>query len=360
MQQLFAWITGPIWHLLFYRARTARQATLLWMLVGAVEKQVPLVPFLEAMADEAGGRWRWKLRGVAGLLHAGTSIPAALEAVSGILPTDTLLLIRVGAESGRLAPALREAATQFSRRSESIGGRGGAGLAYLAAVFLTMLLVLGFVMFWIVPKFRAIFEGFDVELPELTKTVIRVADFGSSYFLVLFPLSLLAFAVVGTVGYELFGAGGSTAGSTGWLARFSTRMKVPIVLRCLSLAVDGGRPLSVALSALLAQHPDKTLRARLAQVEDDIRAGGDCWNSLWGVGLLRRNETGLLNAAARVGNLGWALRDLAESIERRAEYRTRIILDLLRPLAMLVTGAIVGFFVIGLFLPLVKLIDALS
>ena len=62
MQKFIEWITGPIWQLLLFRARSARQATLLWTLAVAVEKHVALVPFLEALADEAGGRWRWKLR----------------------------------------------------------------------------------------------------------------------------------------------------------------------------------------------------------------------------------------------------------------------------------------------------------
>ncbi|MSR57205.1 MAG: hypothetical protein EXS05_05995 [Planctomycetaceae bacterium] len=360
MQQFFAWITGPIWHMLFYRARTARQATLLWTLAVAVEKQVVLVPFLEALADEAGGRWRWKLRGLASLLHAGTSIPNALEAVSGILPADTVLLIRVGAETGRLGPALREAATQFTLRSEAVRYPIGAGFAYLAIVFMAMLFVLTFLMIWIVPKFRSIFDGFDVELPELTQSMIRVSNFGVSYSLLLFPLAIVLFVVVGTLGFEVLGWGSGMTGGTRWLARLSTRLKTPLVLRCLSLAVDGDRPLAIAFSTIMKRHPDRWLRSRLARVEEEVLAGQDCWCSLASARLLRRGESSLLAAAQRVGNLGWALRDMAEAIERRSEYRSRIIADLLRPVALLGTGAVVGFFVIGMFLPLVKLITMLS
>src|SRR5262245_61629109 len=119
MRLLFELIAMPLWLVFSFRARAARQATLLWSLAAAVEKQVSLAPFLEALADEAGGRWRFKLRKVADLLHAGTSIPEALESTPGILPIDTLVLIRAGAEAGRLGTALRDAAGRMARRSEA-------------------------------------------------------------------------------------------------------------------------------------------------------------------------------------------------------------------------------------------------
>ncbi|HTI51034.1 MAG TPA: type II secretion system F family protein, partial [Planctomycetaceae bacterium] len=107
MLKFLLWIAGPLGPMFFFRAQAARQATLLWTLAVAVEKQVPLAPFLEALGDEAPGRWRWMLRGLAGLLHSGSSIPDALDAMPGLLPVETVAMIRVGAETGRLGPALR-------------------------------------------------------------------------------------------------------------------------------------------------------------------------------------------------------------------------------------------------------------
>ena len=51
------WLSGLLWPIFFARKLRwqARDATLLWTLAACVEKQLPLVPFLESLADENGG-----------------------------------------------------------------------------------------------------------------------------------------------------------------------------------------------------------------------------------------------------------------------------------------------------------------
>lgn len=360
MQAFFEWITGPIWSVLLFRARAARQATLLWTLAVAVEKRVALVPFLEALADEAGGRWRRRMRGLADLLNAGVSIPDALEAVPGLLPADTLMLIRIGSESGQLGPALREAATQFSRRSESARPPTGSSLFYLCGLAFVLLSIVSFVMYWIVPKFRAIFDGFEIQLPQLTQWLIFSTDFAFTYLLILGPVALVSMLALLAVSFELMGLGGGGSGPSRWMTRWFARLQAPLVLRSLSLGVDGARPIHAPLTTLATRHPDAQLRRRMAQVDEQISRGLSCWQSLLAVGMLRGGETVLLDAAERVGNLGWALRGVAESIERRSEHRMRIIVELLRPVGILVMGLAVGVFVVAMFLPLIEMIVRLS
>jgi protein transport protein HofC len=356
MQSFLEWITGPFWQLLFSRAQAARQATLLWTLAVAVEKHVALVPFLEALADEAGGRWRWKLRGLAELLNAGVSIPDALDSIDGVLPADTRLLIRVGAETGRIGPALRDAAMQVSRRSEATRPPGGSGLLYLCGLGFVMFTVVGFIMYWIVPKFKAIFEGFNLPLPAMTEWIIWGADFVLVYFFLLGPLTLVMFLLATTVSFEMMGWGSGSSGRARWMTRFFPRLQAPLVLRSLSMAVDGARPLEKVISTISAGHPDRSLRRRMAAVEEQVSLGHGCWHSMMALGMLRGNEILLLDAAERVGNLAWALRGIADSIERRTDHRMRIAVELLRPVGLLIAGTVVGLFVVGMFLPLVELI----
>jgi type II secretory pathway component PulF len=64
-------------------------------------------------------------------------------------------------------------------------------------------------------------------------------------------------------------------------------------------------------------------------------------------------------AAQRVGNAEWALDEMAESSLRRLIYRWRLVLNIVFPAVLLLFGALVAFFVIGFFLPLVSLIQGL-
>jgi protein transport protein HofC len=345
-----------MWYGPFGRARAAQQATLLWTLSVAVDRQVTLVPFLEALADEAGGKWRFKLRGLADLLNSGVSIPDALEAISNLLPEDTLVMIRVGAESGQLGPALREAATQFSRRSDTPSTPGGSGIFYFCVLGFAMLNIAGFVMYWIIPKFKAIFEGFDIELPELTLSLIRTADFAFNYFYLIAPLTVLGILVSAAMAFEFMNLAQGQPSSSIFLARWFPRLRTPALLRSLGLAVDGARSFQETLELLLMRHPNLAVRRRLSSVEQAVSQGYGCWESLHSAGLLGRRDAGLLATAERVGNLSWALRGVADSMERRTDQRVRLIAEFVRPAVLLAAGAVVGLFVIGMFVPVVKMV----
>lgn len=362
MEFLFGWLLGPLWMVFFERSQATRQATLLWTLAVAVEKQFPLVPFLEALADEAGGRWHWKVRGLADMLSAGVSIPDALEAMPGLLPDDAVGLVRIGAQAGNMSGALREAANLARRRSEDTGMRFQGTLLYLCLLFCVLGFIGTFLMIWIIPKFKAIFEGFDTKLPPLTEAVIRVSDLAGNYwFLIfLFPLVILGTWLTMSVILEGLGWGPAWSRPLQLTSDVWPRFKTPHILRCLSIAVDGGRPLADTLASMVARHPDKRLRLRVKPLADAVASGDDCWLSLRNASLLRPGEATLLAAAQHAGNLAWALRGMADGIERRAEYRYQLFMEFVQPALMLAVGSVIGIFCVSIFLPLISLVKQLS
>jgi len=363
MEHFFRWLLAPLWAVVFGRSVATRQATLLWTLVVAVEKQFPLVPFLETLADEAGGSWRWKVRGLAELIEAGTSIPDALEAMPGVLPDDTVAMIRIGAQTGNIAGALREAARLARRSGEEPSVHILWTLVYLAGVVLALASISTFIVIFIIPKFKAIFNGFDVRLPALTEAVIHLCDNFAAYWFFAFPLvvvSILCFWSIMSVGLELMGLG-PIWGRPRWLSsQLWPRLKSPVLLRCLSVAIEGGRPIPEALQLLADRQPDIDFRIRLLEIATEVSRGDNCWIVLHAARMLKRGEPALLEAAERVGNLVWALRGMADSIERRAEYRYQIVLELIDPFLVLCLGGMVGLFCISMFLPLVELLNKLS
>jgi type IV pilus assembly protein PilC len=362
MGTFLGWLLGPLWTLFFDRAQAMRQATLLWTLAVALEKQIPLDAFLESLADEAGGRWRWKVRGLADLISAGVSVPDALEAMPGVLPADTVALVRVGSRTGNLTGALREAAALARRRSENTSTRFQGVLLYLCLLFLVLGTISSFIMIWIIPKYKAIFEGFDSKLPALTETIITASDLGARYWYLMaaFPVLLLAMWLAMSISLEAFGWGPAWNRPLSLTYDLWPRFKTPHVLRCLSIAVDAGRPLAEAVTTIATRHPDQRLRLRVRDLAAAIERGDDCWSSLRAARMLRPGEAGLLEAAQHVGNLAWALRGMADDIERRAEYRYLLFMEFIQPALLVTVGTIIGIFCLGMFLPLTELLNKLS
>jgi type II secretory pathway component PulF len=173
-------------------------------------------------------------------------------------------------------------------------------------------------------------------------------------------MAVLGIWTVLTFGMDVMGLAPAWGRPNGLSSRLWPRFRTPHLLRCLSIAVEAGRPLPGALELLAEQHPDSNFRRLLAVIANEVARGDDCWLVLRAARLLGRGEPSLLEAAQRVGNLSWALRGMADSIERRAEYRYQIIVEFVDPVLVLCVGTVVGAFCLSLFLPLIELLNKLS
>src|SRR5262245_45910770 len=100
------WLWTVLGSIGFEQALAARQAALLSTLAMALEKQIPPAPFLEALAEDARGRWKHKVYGLADLLDSGIPLPEALEAQRGLVPAEAVMMVRAGAATGALTVAL--------------------------------------------------------------------------------------------------------------------------------------------------------------------------------------------------------------------------------------------------------------
>lgn len=339
------------------KRRASQQYALLWLLTVAAERLMPLAPAVAALARERGGLFGQRCHRLADLLNAGIPLPDALERVGGLLPPHALPMIRVGADTGALAPALRQAAVAYNA-FEPIWLALVGKIAYLLIVLAWGTCVLTFVMIKIVPSFRKIFEDFQTELPGMTTALISLSNAFVEFWylfpgplLLLLPL-LLVYAMVrywGWIQWDLPG-----------LAGLARRLDSAHVLDGLALAARQQRPLGEGVAALAKSYPKPDIRRRLMQTEADILTGSDCCESLHRRGLIQAAELAVLQAAQRVSNLGWAMQEMADSARRRLAYRVQGIVQAVFPLLVLLIGLSVMFVMVSLFLPLIALITRLA
>lgn len=335
--------------------RHAEESAVLWTLAIALEKQLPLTEELEALAETLSKPRAAKVRRVVdGLLH-GDSPAEALRWVPGVIPNAAIVAAQVGEESGTLPAVLRAFAVRHAR-SGPVGDNAlsGISLAYPVGLLLFVLFVLNGLMYYIVPKFKKIFEDFGFELPDVTKRIIEVSD----------VLNGFPFLYLLIVGPPLAVGGWAVRAYTrGWgeqdvwlVGRWFRRLDVPEVLRNLAAAVEAEHRPDDVLLLLSREHRRRAMRTALESACEKYRKGDDCWQALRGVGLLRAREVAALRSAERVGNLPWVLRQLAETIERRLANRWLTVLEIAQPVAVVSLGAIIAAIEVGFFSPLMSLI----
>jgi type II secretory pathway component PulF len=289
-------------------------------------------------------------------LNEGDPLPEALEQTPRAVSRDAMLLAWVGQSTGLLPRALRLAGTARATQLSlwmSIASR----LAYLLGVLLAMQGIMAFILYFIIPKFEAIFKDFGVRLPDPTIFVIEASHFvikSAPFSMVLIIgevvcLLYIPFSFVGWMNYNV-----------PIFDRLLSRRHAALVLRALSLVIEGNQPIAEGLSTIAQHYPTWWVRGRLARVQRDVARGGDWIEAMWRAGIIRAADAEVLASAASVGNLPWAMRELAETCERRLGIRIQASVQTLFPLAILLIGAVVGFLIMAYFIPLVTMISRLA
>jgi type II secretory pathway component PulF len=336
--------------------RATRQHGLLWLLTVSAERSMPLAPAIEAFARERGGWFSRLARRLVELLGAGVPLPDALDRCPGLLPRYATPTIRVGYETGTLARALRRVASVRDLDGPVWMALQGK-IAYLLLLPAFGTLLLTFVMIKIVPAFEKIFRDFESTLPQLTLALIKAGNFAGQYSFLLWPVFLLGPALLFYLPIRYFGW-------THWdlpgMGRLVRRLDSAEILDTLALVAGQQRPLLQGIAALAHSYPKRQIRWRLGLVVTDVTLGGDWCESLLGHGLIRQPEFAILQAAQRVGNLPWALKEMADSVRRRLGYRIQAVVQMLFPPVVVLMGLVVMFIVVALFLPVIALIMKLA
>ena len=341
------------------RGRATRQDSLLSVLAIAAERGMPLAPAVAGVrrsvpgpvvqADHGPGR--------PDQLGDHPSRGARAVAQAGLARCGLAGLGR----SGR-RPAAAGACgwpPPPGRTSCRSGRRSAARLSYILGLLLVMQTISSFILYFIMPKFEAIFKDFNVSLPQVTILVIDASHllikFG--YITICHPADRDRLARVSA----------ALVSGRGVIIRFPLfdrllgRRHTALVLRSLALTVEGGKPIVAGPVDPDAALSDRVGAPPAAGVSRKKSVRGPIGSSRSGItGLIRPADADVLTSAAQVGNLDWALLELAETAERRLATRVQMVVQTLFPLVVVMLGMAVFIMAMAYFVPLVALITELT
>lgn len=346
---------------LLNRPEPIRQSSLLMVLATGIGDAATLIAGLKSLAAESSPPWSNRIHQLRVLLEQGQSLSEALTTTSGLLPEQTQIAIRIGEETGSLKQVLAEEAHRLMRLSDNVSPIQAslpATIGWFFGVGSVAVSVVGFIMIFIIPKFKKIFQDFGTELPNITVELILMSDWMLGYwYLIILP----ALTVVGFGAFHLmyWRIQSLSNGRTAFAEHFP-RYWSPLILKLLSITVASGRSLADSLHSILREMQPGAAATKLSAVRMRMNAGDDCWDSLKKEGFLKNREVAFLVASKRTHHLDWGLLHLGRTIERRRRKWGQMFTNVLQPLMILSAGFVVSFICVGLFLPLVKLLNDLS
>jgi type II secretory pathway component PulF len=329
---------------------------LLAILASTAERGIPLPVAIRAYVAERKGWGARRAIRLAGELEAGLPLHQALLRSRVRLPAATMVAVQMAHGREDLGEALRDAVDDAEKDDRILA----PALEKLFLLSLSSLFALGIMagVLVLLPRFTDTFVDLELEQisPEVNNVVVQFQRAHYYGWFLLVPALLLSFLLGGVLAPPFH----FRPRNIPLISRLFRSADLAGMLRLLALSVRGGRSLADVFEELSQTHPARYLRRRLKTVSSRVSQGGDWCDALAEQRLIRRADAALLKAASRLGNLSWALEDLADNTLHRSAYGLRRMARGSSVLLVLVVGVLVALFAIGMMLPLASMTEALS
>ena len=230
-------------------------------------------------AAEPAAKAKWKE--LHDLVIDGMPLSDAMARSPETFPRVYVAMVEAGEAGGFLDVVLAQIA-DFQAREKELKGKVATALMYPAILLVLALGVLIFLLVFFIPRFQLVFQGFNAELPLITRMIVGVSDAVRGYGL--FLAAGLAVAVI-SARHWLRSPGGRRAWE-GWILRVPTlgpllaQFAMARFCRMLGTLLGAGVPLISALNVARRSIGNQILVDAVAESIDRVKEGKALGKSL--------------------------------------------------------------------------------
>jgi type IV pilus assembly protein PilC len=323
---------------------------------------IPLLECLEILAEQAESRgFKRAVQQVIEEIRGGSDLSQALGLHPKVFTEIYCSMVRAGEASGQLNEILLRLA-EYLEASAKLKREIKAAMTYPVISLVMVFGITAFLMLVIVPKFKEIFDGLGVELPGITKAVMNTALFLRDN--VLLCGGAIAGMVVGLMMFKKSKPG----------KRFFDRfvLRVPIFgplfrkvalsrfSRTFSTLIKSGVPIVAALEIVAETSGNTVIESAVNNAVESVKAGNTLSEPLSKEKVFPPMVTRMIGIGERSGALETLLAKISEFYDQQVEAEVKALTSLIEPLLIGVMGVIVGGIVMAVFLPILKLQEALT
>jgi type II secretory pathway component PulF len=291
----------------------------------------------------------------------GRSLSDAMSRQPHIFSDLYINMVKAGEQSGSLVEVLRRMASHFNQYAE-VQGKFVTAMVYPFIVSLVGVALGLFFIYFMLPQFVTMFEGFNVELPLPTRILIKI---GWTFTHLWWLLILIVLAIVGL--FKRF-----KATPDGRRKLDIWKMKAPIFgkviklnlfaqfSRTLSTLLENGVPVLTALQITEQVIPNTLLKEAISRTREAVTDGKTIAQPLAQSRLFPQLMVDLVKIGEETGDVPGSLANLADTYEGELQISLRLMTTLLEPLMIVVMALGVGFLLISVLLPMFKLISNIN
>jgi type IV pilus assembly protein PilC len=326
-------------------------------LAALIRAGLPILQSLDLMLERQRlPRFKQVLTEIRDKVQSGVALSDAFAAYGDAFPAIYSTSLRAGERSGDVESVLRRF-LRYQKLLVALRKKVISALVY-PAVLVALAGGMIFVMLtYVIPKFSEFYEGFDAELPLLTRTLIDVAFFVRTNT----PLVLAALVVA----YFLTRSWTRTA--AGRRAIDALKLRIPFVggvlgrvaimqfTQSLGTLLGGGTPMVPSIEIASQSVTNRMVGTRLDGIVQKVREGQPLWKSLEETNVMSDLAVEMVKVGESTGALVEMLQNVSEFYDEEIEVSLSRAMSLIEPVILVILGMVVAVLLYAFYLPLFQL-----
>jgi type IV pilus assembly protein PilC len=327
-----------------------------------IDAGLPLVQCLEILGtQEEDKNFSAVILATRGDVESGMSLADAMKRHPKTFDPLFTNMIAAGEAGGILDTILKRLAT-YIEKAVKLKSQVQSAMVYPIAVIVIAGLVVGVILWKVIPTFASLFAGLGATLPLPTRIVIAASN-GLVQF--------MPFIIAGMVGF-VFGFRAFYGSPSGRKIVDATVLKMPVLgnlmrkiavarfCRTLSTLLASGVSILEALDITARTAGNAVVEEAIMLTRKSIEGGDTIAAPLKETNVFPAMVVQMIGVGEATGALDTMLQKIADFYEEEVDVAVAGLLTLLEPIMIAFLGGVVGGIVIAMYLPIFDLISKLT
>ncbi len=330
-----------------------------------IDAGLPLLQSLNVLSkQEPNPNLRATIVALGESVQGGSTFSEALSAYPKLFNKLFVNMVKAGEIGGVLEVVLKRLA-EYQEKANRLRSKIVSAMVYPTIILVIAVGILTFLMLVIVPKFKEMFEGQNMELPALSEFVFNFSDKCMATTIPFVPnavlvLALIAVGIVGISFWKRTPKGGRTVDSIVLkLPKIGDLNKVSAVARfsrTFGTLVSSGVPILQALLITRDTAGNVIVADAVTKIHDAVREGESIVTPMSASSVFPPMVISMVDVGEETGQLPDMLMKVAEVYDEEVDNAVTALTAMIEPLMIVFLAIVVGSIVLAMFMPMMEII----
>ncbi len=331
-----------------------------------IDAGLPLLQSLNVLSkQEPNPNLRATIVALGESVQGGSTFSEALSAYPKMFNKLFVNMVKAGEIGGVLEVVLKRLA-EYEEKANRLRSKIVSAMVYPTIILVIAVGILVFLMLVIVPKFKEMFEGQNMELPGLSQFVFNFSDNCMADSLIpmvpnaVLVLALIGAAITGISFWKKTPKGGRAVDAMilkfpkiGQLTKVSA---VARFSRTFGTLVSSGVPILQALLITRDTAGNVIVSDAVTKIHDSVREGESIVSPMSTCPVFPPMMISMVDVGEETGQLPDMLMKVAEVYDEEVDNSVTALTAMLEPLMIVFLAVVVGSIVLAMFMPMMEII----